>query len=229
MWTLSAGWARWRRSAARVKLRSCATATNDRRCLSSTSTQGFIAACAQCMKESLFHFPAAMPHDRRMNTTTTSRGPELFAGSRFIWHLTAEQTAGQSSLADVLVRPGSEPPLHVHAREDETYLVLEGELTFQRGLERLAAGPGTAVHLPRGLQHGFAVHSEIARVILLVTPGGLEQGFAKLAVPTDLELPPVPTGPPSHEEAAALSEAFADLGVTFVGPPLPVLLAQEAI
>src|SRR5918992_1515036 len=216
MCTLSAGWARWRRSAARVKLRSCATATNDRRCLSSTSTQGFIAARAHYTKESLFHFPATMAHHRRMNTITAHRGPELFAGSRFTWHLTAEQNGGQSSLADVLVRPGGEPPLHVHAHEDETYLVLEGELTFQRGLERIAAGPGTAVHL------------EIARVILLVTPGGLEQAFAKLAVPTDLELPPVPTGPPSREEAEALSEAFADLGVTFVGPPLPVLLAQEA-
>lgn len=163
-----------------------------------------------------------------MDTITAHRGPELFAGSRFNWHLTAEQNAGQASLAEVLVRPGAEPPLHVHAREDETYLVLEGELIFQRGLERVAAGPGAAVHLPRGLQHGFAVLSEIARVILLVTPGGLEQGFAKLAVPTALELPPLPAGPPSDEEAAALVEAFADNGVTFVGPPLPVLLAQEA-
>jgi mannose-6-phosphate isomerase-like protein (cupin superfamily) len=180
------------------------------------------------MKESLFHFSATMSHDRCMNTITTRRGPELFAGSRFIWHLTADQNAGQSSLADILVRPGTEPPLHVHAREDETYLVLEGEMTFQRGLERIAAGPGIAVHLPRGLQHGFAVHSDVARVILLVTPGGLEQGFAKLAVPTELELPPLPTGPPSNEEAEALVEAFADNGVTFVGPPLPVLLAQEA-
>ena len=179
------------------------------------------------MQESLFHFAVALSHHRRMNTIT-ARGAELFAGSRFVWHLTSEQNAGQSSLADVLVRPGTEPPLHVHAREDETYLVLEGEMTFQRGLERIAAGPGTAVHLPRGLQHGFAVHSELARVILLVTPGGLERGFAKLAVPTELELPPLPTGPPSDEQAAALIEAFADNGVTFVGPPLPVLLAQEA-
>ena len=38
----------------------------------------------------------------------------------------------------------------------------------------------------------------------------------------------MPTGPPSREEAEALVEAFADSGVTFVGPPLPVLLAQEA-
>ena len=101
-------------------------------------------------------------------------------------------------------------------------------MTFQRGLERVAAVPGTAVHLSRGLQHGFAVHSEIARVILLVTPGGLEQSFAKLAVPTELELPPLPTGPPSNENAEALVEAFANNGVTFVGPPLPVLLAQQA-
>ena len=71
-------------------------------------------------------FRVTNPHHRRMNTATTLRGPELFAGSRFLWHLTAEQNAGQSSLAEVLVRPGTEPPLHVHAREDETYLVLDG-------------------------------------------------------------------------------------------------------
>jgi len=163
-----------------------------------------------------------------MDTITTARGPELFAGSRFMWHLTAEQNAGQASLAEVVVRPGTEPPLHVHAREDETYLVLEGELIFQRGVERIAAGPGSAVHLPRGLQHGFAVLSELARVILLVTPGGLEHGFANLAVPTELDIPLPPTGPPSDEEAEALAAAFADSGVTFVGPPLPVLLAQQA-
>jgi mannose-6-phosphate isomerase-like protein (cupin superfamily) len=160
-------------------------------------------------------------------TTTTTRGPELFAGSRFIWHLTADQTGGQASLADVLVRPGSEPPVHVHAREDEAYIVLEGEVTFLRGSETIDAGPGEAVFLPRGLQHGFAVRTPIARLMFLCTPGGLEKSFDRVSQPTTLDLPPVPEGPPSEEEQAALAEAFESAGVTFTGPPLSVMLGSR--
>jgi len=135
-------------------------------------------------------------------TTTTTRAPVLFAGSRFTWHLTADQTAGQASLADVLVRPGAEPPVHVHAREDEAYIVLEGEVTFLRGSETIDVGPGEAVFLPRGLQHGFAVRTPLARLMVLCTPGGLETSFDRLSQPTSLEEPPVPQGPPSGGEQA---------------------------
>lgn len=92
-------------------------------------------------------------------TTITTRGPELFAGSRFTWHLTADQTGGQASLADVLVRPGSEPPVHVHAREDEAYIVLEGEVTFLRGSETIDAGPGR----PCSCRAAFSTGSRCAR------------------------------------------------------------------
>jgi mannose-6-phosphate isomerase-like protein (cupin superfamily) len=39
----------------------------------------------------------------------------------------------------------------VHAREDEIFYVLEGEVTFMRGVEQIKAGPGTSVILPRGI------------------------------------------------------------------------------
>jgi quercetin dioxygenase-like cupin family protein len=58
---------------------------------------------------------------------------EWFAGSLLHWPLTSADTDGTLALGHAVVRPGGEPPLHVHAREDETFYMLDGEITFQRG------------------------------------------------------------------------------------------------
>jgi quercetin dioxygenase-like cupin family protein len=157
-----------------------------------------------------------------MNPTT-----EAFAGSTFTWLITADETGGALTLAEALTRPGAEPPVHIHAREDETYYVLEGELTFQRGHELIEAGPGDAIVLPRGIQHGFAVRSEAARVLFACTPGGLEEAFHVVSEPAARgELPVLPAGPPPDDAVAAANAAFAARGVEFTGPPLPALLAS---
>lgn len=111
------------------------------------------------------------------------------------WHATSTDTAGQYALAEVVVRPGDEPPPHVHAREDEAFHVLSGEIAFTRGIERIGAGPGSHVFLPRGIPHTFSVESDEARVLVLCTPGGLEEAFL--------------TGAP---------QAFAARGVEFLVP-----------
>ena len=45
--------------------------------------------------------------------------------------------------------PGQGPRLHKHPY-DETWVVVEGNLTFQAGEERLKAGPGDIVIVPPG-------------------------------------------------------------------------------
>jgi len=167
-----------------------------------------------------FSFPAGGRSFGAMHTTPIT---ETFAGSAFTWLVTGEDL----SLAEALTRPGAEPPVHVHAREDEVYYVLEGELTFQRGHELIEAGPGDAVVLPRGMQHGFAVRSETARLLFACTPGGLEAAFHAVSEPAVRgELPALPAGPPPDEAVAAANAAFAAAGVEFTGPPLPALLAS---
>ena len=154
---------------------------------------------------------------------TTTPITETFAGSSVSWLVNGEVL----SLAEAQTRPGAEPPVHIHAREDEVYYVLEGELTFQRGHELIEAGPGDAVVLPRGIQHGFAVRSETARVLFACTPGGLEEAFHAVSEPgLRGELPALPAGPPPDEAVAAANAAFAEHGVTFTGPPLAALLAS---
>jgi quercetin dioxygenase-like cupin family protein len=50
--------------------------------------------------------------------------------------------------------PGSGPRLHRHPY-DETWVVIEGTLTFQSGHERIAAGPGDIVIVPPDTPHRF--------------------------------------------------------------------------
>jgi quercetin dioxygenase-like cupin family protein len=81
--------------------------------------------------------------------------------------------------------PDEAPPPHVHHGEDETFYVLDGVLRFVIGTEEFEAEPGALVHAPRGVPHRFTVATPTARILALVTPGGLEHFFATLADATD--------------------------------------------
>jgi mannose-6-phosphate isomerase-like protein (cupin superfamily) len=50
--------------------------------------------------------------------------------------------------------PGQGPRLHRHPY-DETWVVIEGELTFQAGDRRFTAGPGDIVIVPPDVPHKF--------------------------------------------------------------------------
>jgi quercetin dioxygenase-like cupin family protein len=51
-------------------------------------------------------------------------------------------------------RPGQGPRLHRHPY-DETWVIVEGTLTFEAGGERLAAAPGDIVIVPPDTPHKF--------------------------------------------------------------------------
>ena len=54
---------------------------------------------------------------------------------------------------------GFSPSRHVHTREDEVFLVLDGDVCFDVDGERRAAGPGTTAYMPRGVPHSFRIQS----------------------------------------------------------------------
>ena len=102
-------------------------------------------------------------------------------------------------------------------------MVLNGQATFQVGDEHVDAGPGSFVYLPRGVPHGFAVRSEVARLLLVVTPGGLEGHFHRFGTEAaERTLPLLPETPPLD----AIGADLAAQGIEIVGPPLPVLLGS---
>ena len=73
------------------------------------------------------------------------------------------------------------PPLHRHDF-DETFYVLEGELTFQLGDELLTKREGELAFVPRGAAHTLANRADSpARYLIVCTPAGFERYFARIA------------------------------------------------
>ena len=95
--------------------------------------------------------------------------------------LHSEQTADQISVIENRVPAGwPGPPLH-HHDFDETFYVLEGQLTFQVVEELISAGPGDVAFAPRGVHHTLANLSDApARYLLVCTPAGFERYFARV-------------------------------------------------
>ena len=95
-----------------------------------------------------------------------------YMGNLFTVLAGSEDTGGRFALIEMLARKGTEPPRHVHDREDEAFYVLEGEITFYVGDETYEATPGTFVFAPRGIPHSWVVETEVVRKLVTLTPGG---------------------------------------------------------
>ena len=67
------------------------------------------------------------------------------------------------------------PPAHEHTAEDDSFYVLEGELTVLVGDEELTAGPGTFVLVPPGIRHTIANRSDnVVRFLNVHAPAGFD-------------------------------------------------------
>jgi mannose-6-phosphate isomerase-like protein (cupin superfamily) len=113
-------------------------------------------------------------------------------------------------------RRGAAPPLHIHHEEDETFLVLEGEMTIFVGDERIECGPGDFVFGPKGVPHAFLVRSEQAEFLVTFTPAGIENFFAEVAVPV---VPGEPAPDPVAPDVEEWARKMAAYAIEIVGPP----------
>ena len=129
-----------------------------------------------------------------------------------------EVTGGQLAVFQATVPAGFSPPRHIHTREDEVFLILEGEVWFDLDSERRLAGPGAAVYMPRGVPHTFRVKSPLARMLGVMTPGAFEQLFRNLSVPAGARTMP-PPGTVPFDIPAVIAEQTR-LGTQVVGPSM---------
>jgi mannose-6-phosphate isomerase-like protein (cupin superfamily) len=93
----------------------------------------------------------------------------------------AETTGGSMTVLEE-VPPLVDTPLHVHEREDELFLSLDGEHVIEVGGQEHRIGPGDTVFAPRGVPHAQrrVVPGE-GRLLVVTSPGGLEGFFRELA------------------------------------------------
>lgn len=131
-------------------------------------------------------------------------------------HLDGEQTAGAYHLGEVVGRRGDMPPLHVHHRDDETFYVLDGEMTLFFPDRQTVLRQGQAALAPRGVPHAYRVESEAARWLVINSPSGYERFVRAASQPAEREELP-PAGRPV--DAVALTDAAEQAGVEILGPP----------
>ncbi len=94
--------------------------------------------------------------------------------------LYGHETGGSHSLSVSILKKGSEAPLHVHSREDETFFVISGSLDARVGDEHFTLNQGDSVFLPRGLKHRLLCISDEAELLMLIHPPGLENFFDEI-------------------------------------------------
>ena len=128
---------------------------------------------------------------------------------------TGEQTGGAFGLIDNLMPAGFASPYHMHRNEDESFYVVEGEMTFYVGEERVKAEAGAFVYGPRGVPHGFEVDgTEPARILLQNYPAGFERFPVEVGEPAkELSIPPAE--PPDIERLMAIAAKY---DIDILGP-----------
>jgi mannose-6-phosphate isomerase-like protein (cupin superfamily) len=130
-------------------------------------------------------------------------------GALAVVKLGAADTGGRLSIVEITEPPGADAPLHVHHREDETFLILDGDATFEVGGHTFTAGPGDVAYGPRGVPHRYTVGDQGCRMLFILTPGGFEGAISALSTPArSRELPPEPEGPPDMARIEAVATRF---------------------
>ncbi len=125
-------------------------------------------------------------------------------------------TAGTLAVLEHNGGRGFSSPLHRHRGDEETFIVLEGELRVEVDGVTNSVGPGAAAILPRRLTHAFVVTSPQARFLTIHTPAGFEAFTIQAGEPAvSVDVPPDGLPP----DPVALAAMAADYGIEILGPP----------
>lgn len=134
-------------------------------------------------------------------------------GARMTIDVSGAQTHGRSATMRMVIPSGGTPPaVHVHSREDETFVVMRGSFRFWRGKNVIDAGPGSVVYFPRNVPHDFRnIGKTSGELAVTIVPAGFERFFLEIG---QRHL----TMPKDRNEIMRLSTLY---GVRVVGPPKP--------
>jgi quercetin dioxygenase-like cupin family protein len=126
------------------------------------------------------------------------------------------ETGGSFAQVETDDPRGTATPLHIHRNEDETFYVLEGEITVLVDGERIDLAAGDFAWAPRDIPHAYLVRSERARMLVTLSPAGLEELFVDYGVPVTGDEPPAEEVLPPRDE---IVRVFGAYGCEIVGPP----------
>jgi quercetin dioxygenase-like cupin family protein len=138
---------------------------------------------------------------------------QVTPGERFRIRVSSAQTNGAYSVIEIVAEPHNGVPLHIHNREEEHFIVLDGTLDIAVGNRRWDAAAGSSAIVKRGEPHAWCNPSDTPlRMLVVFSPGHIEGLFrtaagvedvdkiAAIAARYDTQL----IGPPLHERVHSI-------------------------
>jgi uncharacterized RmlC-like cupin family protein len=113
---------------------------------------------------------------------------------------------GAYSVIEIFADPGNGVPLHIHNKEEEHFIVLEGTLDIANGDRRWDVPAGTSVTVKRGVPHAWCNTSDTPLHMLVVFSPGHIDGLFRAAAGVD-----------DVDRITAIAGRY---GTQLVGPPL---------
>jgi mannose-6-phosphate isomerase-like protein (cupin superfamily) len=103
---------------------------------------------------------------------------QVTPGERFKIRVSSAHTMGAYSMIEIVADPGNDVPLHIHSKEDEHFIVVEGTLDIANGDRRWDAPAGTSVTVRRGVPHAWSNPSDTPlRMLVIFSPGQIDGLF----------------------------------------------------
>lgn len=136
-------------------------------------------------------FPTILKYIMRPTTIITTdpqAGQDIsVVGDNYRLILTGKETDGAFALIDMLIPPGGGPGPHAHAKFQESFYVLEGEIVVRSESATYVALKGSLVSIPQGgAIHSFKNESDsTAHILCMVVPSGLEEFFREAGEPAE--------------------------------------------
>jgi len=132
-------------------------------------------------------------------------------------------TADNNGAFDFVIskmRRGTEPPPHIHSREDEFFYVLSGKIRVYVGREVSSVTAGECIFLPRRKPHAWLITSEEIHTIAVITPDGFNDALNRLGTPAErMEVPAdVDTVTYANADLTETINVFKQYGVRLLTP-----------
>jgi quercetin dioxygenase-like cupin family protein len=174
----------------------------------------------------VFRQTATRPKERRilMKTMRAYKRAAALENSTSYKGLLINQLAGNSDtdgafdLVESQMKKGTEPPPHIHEREDELFYILEGKIQVFADGQVFSVGAGESVFLPKRIPHAYLIETEKCHVLALMTPGEFLNAINKRNAPVRTMQIPSDMETYATADLAATMEVFTKYGGRFLSP-----------
>ena len=129
-----------------------------------------------------------------------------------------DDTNGAFDFVESKMKKGTEPPPHVHDREDELFYILAGEIKVFADQKVLTVRAGESVFLPRKVPHAYLIESAEVHLLALMTPGGFFNAINQMNAPARTMNIPSDSETYATVDLTATMNVFLKYGVRMLRP-----------